>query len=277
MYPISAVHQPYKYFLISICILPTQPAGNAPPFKASSTAIVRRGCLNISLLFLVASDVQNEDSVVSLNQLRGLQERQHSPSQSPANRDKRMLRNNEPPPLPQVYGCQSGSNADMDVGNVSEYNEEVYEAEEEYSSCSTPERPLSFASGGGGSEPKTPPEDCSFYEDLLREDPDQCAPFIPPPLGDSQFLMSCVDMFSEADLKLDSDSLWNTDWEILDVENTGEMMEKNLSTPKFFPDEEGLPVLNSKEIEMSTPVPNLPLLQGNEVWFELDQCKEVSA
>ena len=84
-------------------------------------------------------------------------------------------------------------------------------------------------------------------------------------------------MFSEDNLKLDSDLLWNTDWEILDVENTGEMMEKNLSTPKFFPDEEGLPVLNSKEIEMSTPVPNLPLLQGNEVWFELDQCKEVSA
>ena len=218
---------------------------------------------------------------MSLDQLRGVQERQDSPSHSPERKGKDAtyrksvfplnqldtLENDEPP-VPQIDGGQSGSNADMDIGHVSEYNEEVNEAEE-YSSFSTLSDPLSLASGGGDSEPKTPPEDCSFYENMLQENPDQCAPFIPPPLGDSQFLMSCVDMFSEDDLKLDGDLLWNTDWEILDMENEGDM-KKNLSTPKFFPDqEEGSPVLNSKEIEMSTPVLNLPLLQGNEMWFEM--------
>lgn len=129
----------------------------------------------------------------------------------------------------------------------------------------------------------TPSQDASFYDNLPEGNLDQCAPFIPPPLGDTQFLMSSIDMCSfDGDLN-DDNLAWNTDtWEICDPvgpcnSKKEANIRRNLSTPKFFPSEEELPILNSEEIEMSTPVQNLPLLQGNEIWFALDQCKEVVA
>ena len=227
--------------------------------------------------------------VVSLDQLRRIKERQDSPTHSPSGKsdyghrvkkvisNSRVITSGRTLGLGEMQEKKCGGNTEIDAGYISPIALSVHEDEDVTRAC-TPEYIDS------GCEDITPPMTDMF--DINEQDinPDHYAPFIPPPVGDSQFLEECMeDMESLDETVGDEDLMWsNESWEIYDTEPDMHMakeenIKRNLSTPKFYPQVDDLPILNSNEVEMSTPISNLPLLQGNEIWFALDQGREITA
>lgn len=232
-----------------------------------------------------SSGIQKGDSVVSLDQLQRSKERQESPTNSPNGKDEyvslveKLMSNNHvfgaTSNLTDITDKKSGGYADIDAGYESPIS--VHEDEDVTRVC-TPDSQRSKDSGCEDNVPYT----TDLYDNEMDMNPDQFAPFIPPPGGNSPFFAGCMQMCSMDETLGDDDLMWsNESWEILEPEvdmrtMSNDDFKRNLSTPKFFLSEDDLPILNSNEVEMSTPVSNLPLLEGNEIWFALDQGREIT-
>lgn len=231
--------------------------------------------------------------IVSLDQVRRLIEHQDSPTNSPNGKgkyegvvEKLMSNHHVLTPggtsglLSNSFDSKSGGQSDIDAGYVSPIALSVHEDDDvTYAHSPDSQRHGDVDSGCGD---QSPPATDQLDSDIDMN-PDHFAPFIPPPVGDSAIFADCIDMSSLDENLEDDNFMWsNESWEIYDTDadirvNDAADMKRNLSTPKFYPHEDDLPILNSNEVEMSTPIMNMPLLQGNEIWFALDQEREVTA
>ena len=228
--------------------------------------------------------------MVSLDQVHRIKERQDSPTNSPngkkeyENLVETLISNNHVLSSSTTSRCskisdkKSGGLTELDAGYVSPLALSVQEDDEVARAC-TPDSQQSKDIDSGCED--TPPA-TELFDNDMDMNPDQFAPFIPPPVGDSRFFVDCMEVSSMDETLGDEDLMWsNESWEIYDTEadlraKKDADIRRNLSTPKFFPPEDDLPILNSNEVEMSTPMSNLPLLQGNEIWFALDQGKTIT-
>jgi hypothetical protein len=231
--------------------------------------------------------------VLSLDQLQRIKEHQDSPTHSPSGKGnygrviKKLISNNHvitssrSSNLLETSEKKSGGQTDIDAGYISPIALSTHEDDDLTPAC-TPDSQRS-KDIDSGCEDITPPA-TDLYDSEMDMNPDRFAPFIPPPIGDSPFFTECMEMGASLDETIgDDDLMWsNESWEIFDAEPEvrgvkEQNIKRNLSTPKFYPPEDDdLPILNSNEIEMSTPITDLPLLQGNEIWFALDQGREVA-
>ena len=238
------------------------------------------------------SDIQRGEAVLSLDQLRRIKEHQDSPTNSPSGKGdyghviKKLISNNHVVTsgttlnLAEMSDKTSGGHTDFDAGYISPIALSIHEDEDMIGAC-TPDSQLSKDIDSGCED--ISPSATDLYDNEVDMNPERCAPFIPPPFVDSPIFSECMEMGASLDETLgDGDLMWsNESWEIYDAEPDirgvkEQDIKRNLSTPKFYPPEDDLPILNSNEIEMSTPISNLPLLQGNEIWFALDQGREVA-
>ncbi|XP_028393358.1 hypoxia-inducible factor 1-alpha-like isoform X2 [Dendronephthya gigantea] len=239
------------------------------------------------------SDVQKGEVVVSLDQVRRVIEHQDSPTNSPNGKGKydgvveKLVSNHHVIApggtinlLSKSFDNKSGGQNDIDAGYASPIALSVHEDDDVTYDRSPDSQRYRDADSGCGDQ--SPPATDQLDSDIDMN-PDHFAPFIPPPVGDSEIFADCMAMGSMDESLEDSNLMWNNEsWEIYDtdadmrVDDTADM-KRNLSTPKFYPHEDDLPILNSSEVEMSTPITNMPLLQGNEIWFALDQGREVTA
>ena len=228
--------------------------------------------------------------MVSLDQVNRIKEYQDSPTNSPNGKKgyeslvKSLITTNNSVLTSGSASCQtealdknSGGLTDVDAGYASPLALSVQDDDDITRAC-TPESQRSRDSGCEDNMPGT----TDLLDNEMDMNPDEFAPFIPPPLGDNSFFTNSMEIGSMDETIGDDDLMWsNESWEIYDtdadlrVKNTADV-KRNLSTPKFYPPVDELPILNSSEVEMSTPVTNLPLLQGNEIWFALDQGREIT-
>ena len=214
---------------------------------------------------------------MSLDQVQRLREMQESPRNSPADRTDFNQANKTR--LPVIHKCSekssqqfqttSGNNhkgyattnsldveppADMDFRGICfdedmpEIGEEVTSETEEYfrsldsTSVSSDEKYEEYFNC-----PSIPPPDCDsklLYEDASEGNLDQCAPFIPPPLSDTQFSVDEkeLEMFNLNNPFGCDELAWKNDmWEVsndFDKETFPPQkgfIKRNLSTPTFFP------------------------------------------
>lgn len=247
--------------------------------------------VGLTLSFLFSSDVQKGETVVSLDQLDRIKERRETPENSPNGKNhydelfKEFISKNQAltfnTNLTEITDKKTGGqSSEVDAGYASPVALSVCEEDDVTRAC-TPDsqRSKDIDSGCEDDGPKGTED---WFENELDMNPDHFAPFIPPPVGDSPFFPDCMDLGSLDQTLDDNDLIWsNESWEIVDTEADMRVVKdsdikRNISTPKFYPSEEVLPVLNSNEVEMSTPISNLLLLEGNEIWFAFDQGRQVT-
>lgn len=228
------------------------------------------------------------ESIVSLDQVQKVKEREETPTNSPDNRDEfeefvgnmfsyRLLNGAILSYLNDHKNKKSEDATDLDAGYDSPVASSTNDNEEDFIEKYSPmaKRFKDNDSGCGGDVAT------DLTDDETEVHPDVLAPFIPPPPSDTPL---CTNVpynmeFMEESLS-DDDLLWGHDsWEIYDAEadtRSGKdpdnlNIKRTLSTPKFSLLVDDPPLLKNCEVEKSAPVLNLPFLHGDEFWFDANR------
>ncbi|XP_046859556.1 hypoxia-inducible factor 1-alpha-like isoform X2 [Xenia sp. Carnegie-2017] len=234
------------------------------------------------------SDIEMNESIVSLDQVQKIKEREETPTNSPDNRDEfeefvgnmfsyRVLNRAILSCLNDHKNKKSEDATDVDAGYDSPVASSINDNEEDFIEKYSP-MAKRFKDNDSGCDGDVATD---LTDDETEVHPDVLAPFIPPPPSDTPL---CTNVpynmeFMEESLS-DDDLLWGHDsWEIYDAEadtRSGKdpdslNIKRTLSTPKFSLLVDDPPLLKNCEVEKSAPVLNLPFLHGDEFWFDANR------